>query len=159
VSGTTVTLLTVGTCTIAANQAGDTTYAAAPTVTQSFAVLQSQTISFSSPGNQSVGGPLTLAATSNSGLPVTYTSLTPTVCTVSGNTVNLLGAGTCTITANQSGNGTYGSASTVTQSFTVAAAATPTKKVPFMPLWALLMAAGAMSVTAARRRRVDGGQA
>jgi hypothetical protein len=148
----------VGTCTIAANQAGDTTYAAADTVSQSFTVLQSQTISFSSPGNQSVGGPLTLAATSNSGLPVTYTSLTPTVCTVSGNTVNLLGAGTCTITADQSGDGTYGSASTVTQSFTVAAAATPTKKVPFMPLWALLMAAGAMSVTAARRRRADGSE-
>jgi 2',3'-cyclic-nucleotide 2'-phosphodiesterase / 3'-nucleotidase / 5'-nucleotidase len=38
VSGSTVTLLAVGTCTIAADQPGDATRSAAPTVTQSFSV-------------------------------------------------------------------------------------------------------------------------
>jgi len=38
VSGTTVTLVATGNCTIAADQAGDTNYSAAPQVTQGFAV-------------------------------------------------------------------------------------------------------------------------
>jgi MYXO-CTERM domain-containing protein len=40
-SGNTVTLVSAGTCTIAADQSGDATYAAAPTVTQSFQVTAS----------------------------------------------------------------------------------------------------------------------
>ncbi|MBX9793299.1 MAG: IPTL-CTERM sorting domain-containing protein, partial [Burkholderiaceae bacterium] len=38
VAGNTVTLLAVGTCTIAADQAGNASYAAAPQVAQSFSV-------------------------------------------------------------------------------------------------------------------------
>jgi hypothetical protein len=38
VSGSTVTLVSVGTCTVAADQPGDATFAAAATATQSFAV-------------------------------------------------------------------------------------------------------------------------
>lgn len=40
VSGTTVTLVSLGTCTIRASQAGDATYAAAPDVVQSFEVTE-----------------------------------------------------------------------------------------------------------------------
>jgi hypothetical protein len=39
-SGSTVTILAAGTCSIAASQAGNSTYAAAPTVTRSFTVQQ-----------------------------------------------------------------------------------------------------------------------
>jgi hypothetical protein len=42
VSGTTVTLLTVGTCTIVASQAGNATYAAAPSVSRSFTVSKAK---------------------------------------------------------------------------------------------------------------------
>jgi len=122
VSGTTVTLLTAGTCSIQATQAGNTTYAAATPVTQSFTVnaaLLAQTITFNNPGAQRAGTPLTLVATASSGLPVSFASLTTAVCTVSGTTATFLTAGTCSIQATQAGNATYAPATPVTQSFTV----------------------------------------
>ena len=68
---------------------------------------------------------LTLTATATSGLPVSYASSTPNVCTVSSSTASLLAAGTCTLTASQPGGGTYAAATPVTQSFTVNAAQQP----------------------------------
>jgi mono/diheme cytochrome c family protein len=83
--------------------------------------LTTQTIVFASPGNQTIGSaPPALLATSNSGLAVSITSNTPAVCTVSGSTLVLLASGTCSLSANQSGNATYNAAVTVTNSFTVA---------------------------------------
>lgn len=124
VTGTQVTLLTLGTCTIAADQSGNAIYAAAPEVTQSFNVLENQSVNFAPLANQYVGaGAIVLAASDSSGLPLSYSSLTPQVCTISGTTLILQGAGTCTVAANQAGNQTYGAA-TVTQSFTVYGAGT-----------------------------------
>jgi hypothetical protein len=57
--------------------------------------------------------------TASSGLPVTLTSSTTNVCTVSGMSVTLVGGGTCTLTANQAGSDLFVPASTVTGSFTV----------------------------------------
>ncbi|MGB8013781.1 MAG: immunoglobulin domain-containing protein [Terriglobales bacterium] len=120
VSGTTATFLSAGTCTIDANQAGNSTYAAAPMVPQSFTVNgEAQTITFANPGTQTVATPLTLSATSTSGLTVTFTSTTRSVCTVSGTTATFLISGTCTIDANQAGNSVYSPAPTVAQSFSV----------------------------------------
>ena len=51
-----------------------------------------------------VGEKATLAATASSGLPVIYSSKTPTVCSVSGNQVTALQAGECSIAANQAGD-------------------------------------------------------
>jgi len=120
VSGTAVTFLTSGTCTLDANQAGNSTYAAAAMVPQSFTVNgKAQTITFANPGTQTVATPLTLSATSTSGLAVTFRSTTPSVCTVSGTTAFFLIAGTCTINANQAGNSVYSPAPTVAQSFSV----------------------------------------
>lgn len=88
--------------------------------------LTSQTISFGSPGNQTLGATaLTLTATASSGLSVTVTSSTSTVCGVNGSALNLLGAGTCTLTASQLGNSVYAAATPVTVSFAVTAAAGP----------------------------------
>jgi len=113
-----------GTCTIDANQAGDADFGAAPQVQQSFAVDKgSQTITFTSatPGSATVGGtPYTVAATASSGLPVSLSSATPSVCSLSGSTVSSLAAGTCTTDANQAGNGEYEPAPQVQQSFAVA---------------------------------------
>jgi hypothetical protein len=97
-----------------------------------------QTITFPNPGPQTVGGnPVALAATSNSGLSVTYASNSASVCTVSGSTVTILAVGTCSITASQSGNSTYAAAAPVTDTFTVNAA----------PASSYSLAASANSVT------------
>jgi hypothetical protein len=88
-----------------------------------------QTITFDNPGTQTVGVPLTLSATANSGLTVTFTSATPSVCTVSGTTATFGAAGTCTIDASVAGNSTYAAGSQVTQSFTVNPAVGPTTTV------------------------------
>ena len=88
-----------------------------------------QTIAFNNPGTQTVGAPLTLSATTNSGLTVSFTSATPSDCTVSGTTVTFGAAGTCTIDASVAGNSTYAAGSQVTQSFTVNPAVGPTTTV------------------------------
>ncbi|HEV8553537.1 MAG TPA: FG-GAP-like repeat-containing protein [Casimicrobiaceae bacterium] len=124
VSGTTVTIVGGGTCTIQAAQAGNGNYNAAPNVSQSFTVAKAnQTITFGALSNRTYGAaPFTLSATASSGLAVTFSSLTTSVCTTSGTTVTLVTAGTCTIQAAQAGNGNYNAAPSVSQSFTVAAA-------------------------------------
>jgi len=122
VSGTTLTLVAVGTCTIEASQAGNFNYLAAPNVSQSFSVtsLTPQTIVFAALVDRVLGAaPFTVSATASSGLPVTFASLTAPVCAVSGNTVTLVAVGTCTIRASQAGNANYAAAPNVDQSFAV----------------------------------------
>jgi uncharacterized repeat protein (TIGR02543 family) len=81
---------------------------------------QPQTISFTNPGNKTLGsGTFSVSPTSSSGLTVTVTSATTGVCTVSGITVTLIDIGTCTLSANQSGNASFAAATQVQQSFTV----------------------------------------
>jgi large repetitive protein len=121
VSGATVTLVAVGTCSIQATQAGNTNFAAATPVTQNFQVTQdSQTVSFGALLNQALGtAPFTLSATASSGLAVSFAATTPAVCTVSGATMTLVAAGTCTIQAMQTGNTNYGAATPVNQSYQI----------------------------------------
>lgn len=117
VSGQVVTRVTMGTCTIAADQAGNTFYTAATQHTQSLNV--SQSVTFGAIPAVLVGGVGTLSATATSALPVSFGSITPSVCTVSGNAVTSVTAGNCTITADQSGDATYSAATTVTQTFLI----------------------------------------
>jgi hypothetical protein len=133
VSGSTVTLAAVGTCTIQATQAGNGTYAAATPVNQSFQVTQaSQTIGFGALPNQTFGAaPFTVGASASSGLTVSFASDTPAVCTVSGATVTLVAVGTCTIQATQAGNANYAAATPVDQSFAVMA--NPLQLIPVAP--------------------------
>jgi hypothetical protein len=79
-----------------------------------------QTITFGPLPNVTLGvSPVTIAAVSDSGLPVSFASPTPLICTPTGNTVTMLRVGTCSIIASQPGNATYAPAPRVTQSFTV----------------------------------------
>ena len=79
-----------------------------------------QTINFPALSNVLINsGPVTLSATASSGLTVSFTSLTTSVCTVSGAIVTLVNPGTCTIQASQAGNANYKAATNVSQSFTV----------------------------------------
>lgn len=128
VSGSTVTMVAAGSCSIAANQPGNTNYNAASQVTQTFSVspvaLTSQTISFAALSAKTYGAaPFSVAATASSGLAVTFTSTTSSICTVSGSTVTLVATGTCSISANQAGNATYSAAPAVTQAFSISKAA------------------------------------
>ena len=121
VTGAIVTLVSAGSCTIRAAQAGNSSYAAAPPVTQTFAVTQgNQTVIFGPLSNQPFGAtPFTVSATASSRLTVSFVTAAPSVCTVSGVTVTLVIIGTCTIEASQAGNSNYSAATPVDQSFTV----------------------------------------
>jgi hypothetical protein len=125
VAGNIITVSNVGTCTVEADQAGNTTYAAATAVTQGFQISQgTQTIAFGGLPNQTIGTPpFTIAATASSGLPVSFASTTP-ACSVSGNTVTLVSAGSCTIQAIQGGNTNYLAAAPVSQTFQIANSST-----------------------------------
>ena len=63
--------------------------------------------------------PYSLTATANSGLTVSYVSSNTGVATVSGGTVTLVGAGSTTLTASQSGNENWNPAIDLTQTLTV----------------------------------------
>lgn len=79
-----------------------------------------QTISFGALSAKTYGdAPFNLAATSSSGLTVSYSSSNTSVATISGTQVTIIGAGSTNITASQAGNATYNSASDVVQSLTV----------------------------------------
>jgi hypothetical protein len=81
-----------------------------------------QTITFASVANKVYGDPsFTVSATASSGLAVSYSILSGPA-TISGNTVTITGAGTVTVRASQSGDGSYNPAPDVDQSFTVAKA-------------------------------------
>ncbi|MFI7541007.1 hypothetical protein [Actinoplanes sp. NPDC049599] len=125
VSGTVLTPVSPGTCSITARQPGNTVYAAAaPEITRTFAItgpsLSSQTITFSPPSSVALSeGTWALSASASSGLTVSFTSGTPLVCTVSGSTLTLVTTGACVITAAQSGSGSYTAATPVSRSITV----------------------------------------
>ena len=70
---------------------------------------QAQSITFPAvtPNPAIVGGAAALGAFASSGLAVSYSALTPTVCTVSGSTVSFIGVGECRIAADQAGNAGY----------------------------------------------------
>lgn len=120
VSGNTVTIVGAGSTTITALQAGNANYNAATDVSQTLIVKANQTITFPTlPWTAYGDAPVTLDATSSSGLPVTYMSSNTNVATVSGNTLTIVGAGTTTITASQAGNANYSAAREVEQVFTV----------------------------------------
>ncbi|MFZ1062204.1 MAG: LamG-like jellyroll fold domain-containing protein [Acidimicrobiales bacterium] len=124
VSGTTVTMKTVGTCYIQPTAPAGGNYLATTgnwlTITINGAL---QTINWTAPGTQTwvPGGAGTFSlgtATDSAGTTVTFSSSTTSVCTVSGTTVTMLTAGTCTITPTAPAGGNYaqttGTASNIT---------------------------------------------
>jgi len=113
VSGSTVTMVAGGTCALTANQAGDANYSAAAQVALNVTIgLASQAITnFTANPAAPVyapNGTFALSATGGaSASPVVFASTTPAVCTVAGNTVTMVAAGSCSLTANQAGNASY----------------------------------------------------
>lgn len=83
-------------------------------------VKNTQTINFGALGNKTFGNAdFAISASASSGLAVSFSSQTPSVCSVAGTSVHLVAAGTCTIRASQAGNAAYSAATDVDQSFTI----------------------------------------
>lgn len=84
---------------------------------------QAQTITFAALGTKSIAtnSPLTLTATSSSGLPITYMSSDPTKVTINGNVATLLATGTVNIIATQMGNAMYAAATPIVNQITITA--------------------------------------
>ncbi len=126
-SGATYTMTgSSGTCSVIANQAGNSNYTAAPQVTQTVTAKQAtQTITFTAnaPASAAYNSSFTVAATGGgSGNAVTFTS--SGACSHSGATYTMTsGTGTCTVIANQAGNTNYTAATQVTQTVTATQAA------------------------------------
>lgn len=125
-SGGALTYQAVGNCILNANQTGDNNYIAATQVQQTISVGKgSQTISYTSTAPSTAvvaGATYTPTATTTSGLTVTLTvdAASSSICSMSAGVVSFIGAGTCTLNANQAGNANYNAAPQVQQSFTVA---------------------------------------
>src|SRR6185369_842549 len=122
-SGATFTMTSgTGICTVKYNQSGDANHNAAPQIAELASAQQTaQTITFDQPANKTFGeADFGLNASASSGLSVTLRALGN--CSVSGNTIHLTGAGSCSLTASQSGNSDYGAAADVARSFTIAKA-------------------------------------
>src|SRR5205085_7777352 len=119
VTGSTVHITGAGSCTITASQAGDSNYNAAADVPQPFSIAKaSQTITFAALPGKTFGDPdFSVGATASSSLAVTFGASGN--CTVTGSTVHLTGAGSCTITASQAGDSNFNPAADVPQPFSI----------------------------------------
>ncbi len=111
-----------GSAVITASQLGNAVFSPATDVTQTLTVTGlSQTINFASIPSKVVNATpdFNPGATSTSGLQVTYTSSNTAVATIVNNNIHIVGYGTSTITATQSGNAVYYAATSVSQTLTV----------------------------------------
>lgn len=112
VSGSTVSSIGTGTCSIVTTKAADSTYLAASS-TGSFPVyavnlMLQQRLFVSISSSLRVGSTATLSTSGGSGTgQVTYSSLSASRCTVSGNVVTAIAVGTCTIMATKAMDFTY----------------------------------------------------
>ena len=126
ITGNVATLISGGTVQITANQGGNSTYDAAPAVTQNLTViddtLQTQTITWTQDlSSLSFGTADTnMTATATSNLPITYTVTSGSgVVQVNGTLLQIVGAGSATVTASQNGDGQWAAAPTVDKNVTV----------------------------------------
>ena len=101
----------IGDCKVAADQEGDADYLAAPTVTKTAPVSGFvQTIWFTTtpPVPALVNGTYTVSADADdegAPYPVTFSSLTPSFCTVADNLVTFTADGLCIVGAHKNGDG------------------------------------------------------
>jgi len=117
---------------IALNPAGTFAYVANTTsgTVSKIAVTrtEAQTISFTTVGKAVVPAPLSqlfgaktvvVSAVATTSLPITFSSGTSSVCTVSGDVVTFVSTGNCTINANQAGDADWDAAPQVSRTFAI----------------------------------------
>lgn len=136
--GRKVSIFTAGYCKIRFTQSGNTQYSAASSLEIKFLILGNNEITFSPPTSMALASSsYSLAASSTSGLPVTFESSTPDICSVSNTTLTLIKIGWCTITANQSGLEFYSPAQRVEVNIAIQGS----NQILFAPLNSLLLSA------------------
>jgi hypothetical protein len=125
VSGSTVKLLSEGTCTLVGQQPGNSSVGPAQQVTSSFSVTKkNQTLTAGKISDKYLSvGSFSLYSSdfrsSESSLSVEIESMTKSVCTVSGFQVKLISPGSCTLQGSQNGTLGVAAANSVTSSFNV----------------------------------------
>ena len=121
VEGDMLTIISAGTATITASQSGDNGYSPATSITKTITISKkSQAITWSQSLSAFVDdAPIQLLASSNSELPVAYTSSNVNVATIENDFLTIAGEGTSTITAKQVGNEMYNASTNVTKTITV----------------------------------------
>ncbi|MBN8887420.1 MAG: Ig-like domain repeat protein, partial [Rudaea sp.] len=153
-NGATITMLGAGTCTIQANQAGNSQYSTASPVNLDVAIAkgtQFVTNFVATPPVYVYGGSYTLSATPGaSGIPVTFASLTPSVCTVNAAALTVVTAGLCKLTADQAGNANYNAAQTLEYDITMAKADQTITNFAASPAAPVFVSGGTFSVSATR---------
>ena len=138
VTGSTVSFVGVGTCTVDADQAGNANYGLSSRGLPELlgrAGLPGHHLHFDSAGGRRLRRAHLLRERTGggSGNPVTFSSPTPSVCSVTGSTVSFVGVGTCTVDADQAGNANDDSAPEVSQSFSVGQATSSAPIVSNLP--------------------------
>ncbi|WP_205756858.1 putative Ig domain-containing protein [Solilutibacter silvestris] len=145
VSGSTVTMKSAGTCSLVADQAADANYTAATqvkldvTITAATQAITNFKANPAAPVFAPNGGFAISATGGASTSPVVFASTTTNVCTVSGSTVTMRSAGTCSLTADQAADANYIAATQVKLDVTITAAAqaiTNFKANPVAPVFA-----------------------
>jgi sugar lactone lactonase YvrE len=120
ISGSTVTLTGAGSVVLQASQLAAGNYTAGTQTATVTVAKVSQTITFSAPASPVNYGvaPISLSATSTSGLAITFSVVSGSG-TVSGSTLTIAGVGTLVLAANQAANTNYSAATQVTQSIVI----------------------------------------
>ncbi|MBH1963954.1 MAG: IPTL-CTERM sorting domain-containing protein [Comamonadaceae bacterium] len=119
------------------------TIAESCTVTAEF--MKTQAIAFDPPVIPpfSEGQSVELSAIASSGRPVTYSAGPPTICSVTGSTLNMLAPGLCTLTITQEGNEEFESAPPLVYSISLSErpqiVAAGAVSVPTLGHWALML--------------------
>ncbi len=121
ISGTKVHIVSAGTVTITANQAGSTQYNPAAPVSQTLVITPAaQTITFAAITAKTYGAAnFALTATTTSKLAISYSSSNTAVAMIVNGNIHIVGAGTSVITASQAGNIDYTAATAVSETLTV----------------------------------------
>ena len=113
-SGFYIQIVGGGTCTLTYQSAANNSYLASDLYKVSFEVTRDpQTMTFTLPATIDISAKtLALTAIASSGSPVTYSTTSTDTCLITGQTLNLLKAGNCVVTASQAGTSTLAPVST-----------------------------------------------
>ncbi|NBV90094.1 MAG: glycosyl hydrolase family protein, partial [Actinobacteria bacterium] len=122
VDGFTVSAIKPGTCSLKATNTGDVTYGVATSVTKAFTITKApNSLDFQTLSDMAVGSPNQSLSSTVTGGTTTYTSITPTICSIVTGAVRALKVGNCTVRASNAGNVYYLPATSITQTISISA--------------------------------------
>lgn len=129
--GSYITIISGGTCLLNYSTPETSSYLASDIYSMTFQITRgAQTLTFNPPSIANLASKvLVLSANASSGAAVTFQSSSAGICSVTGNSLNLLAPGTCQVQASVLGSTTLEPAS-VTQSITLEGSVTPVPKKP-----------------------------